>query len=69
MKVQELIDRLADFRQDAEVIFWIHGGEDSNKEFANPIFHVARDNQGCVGINWNEDASINPAIEFIVTDE
>lgn len=68
MKVQELIDRLADFRADAEVVFWIHGGDGSN-EYANPILHVYRDNQGCIGINWNEDASINPAIEITANDE
>jgi hypothetical protein len=68
MKVQELIDRLADFRADAEVIFWIHD-ENGGKEFANPIINVARDNQGCVGINWNEDGKTNPAIEIPMTDE
>lgn len=68
MKVQELINRLADFRADAEVVFWVHN-EKEGIEYAMPISHIARDNNGTVGINWNEDGSACPVIEIPMTDE
>lgn len=55
MKVQELIDRLADFRGDAEVVFWLHN-EAANVEVNSVIECVDRDRNGNVGLNWSEDA-------------
>lgn len=68
MKVQELIDRLADFRADAEVVFWVHN-EKEGIEYAMPVLHIHRDNLGAVGINWNEDGSTCPVIEVTMADE
>lgn len=68
MKVQELINRLADFRQDAEVVVWVHN-EKEKLEYAIPTCHVFRDNVGAVGINWNEDGTTIPVAERSMTDE
>jgi hypothetical protein len=40
MKVQELINRLADFRADAEVVFWEHN-ESDDTEYTMPVSHVS----------------------------
>lgn len=56
MKVQELIDRLADFRGDVNVTCWIHN-EAANTEINVSVNSVLRDRNGNVGLNWHEDAA------------
>lgn len=55
MKVQELIDALSNFRCDAPVVFW-HHNELAGVETMHVVQSVSRDNVGCVGLNWSEDA-------------
>lgn len=68
MKVQELIDRLADFRGDAEVVF-CHHNPDIGMEYQTLIESVSRTNLGVVGINWFEDAHASTVLEDELTDE
>lgn len=68
MNVQELIDELAKFRAEAEVIFWMHN-EKEGIEYAMPILHVCRDNLGAIGLNWNEDASVCLVKEIKMTNK
>jgi len=56
VKVQQLIDRLADFRGDANVTCWLHN-EDANTEINVSVDSVDRDRNGNVGLNWHEDAA------------
>lgn len=68
MKVQELIDRLADFRRDALVVFHHHDAN-AGKEYQFLIQSVSRNNTGDVGINWSEGADDSLLIECSITDE
>lgn len=68
MKVQELIDRLADFRGEADVVFWQHNSE-GGYESKSPILGVNRDTNGLVGINWSEDARSPAFYTREITDE
>lgn len=67
MKVQELIDQLADFRHDANVTFWIHN-EKANAEVNSVVMTVARDRNGNVGLNWSEDARPQTLGSFKIHD-
>ena len=68
MKVQDLIDKLAEFRGDADVTCWIHN-EGENIEFVSMINSVARDRNGNVGLNWSEEAK-HPVIgSFKINNE
>lgn len=68
MNVQQLVDELAKFRAEAEVLFWVHN-EKEGLEYAMPVLHVCRDNLGAVGLNWNEDASACPTMEVKITNK
>lgn len=68
MKVQQLIDKLAEFRGDANVTCWIHN-EDANTEINILIDSVARDRNGNVGLNWSEEAKHPTIGSFKINNE
>jgi len=68
VKVQELINRLADFRGDAIVTFWFHD-EEKNQEGNVVVTSVFRDRNGNIGINWQEDAVASPVEVFTINND
>lgn len=67
MKVQELIDQLADFRHDARVTCWMHN-EEANVEINVSVDSLTRDRNGNVGLNWREDAAPTAIGSFKIHD-